>query len=175
MPQQYPKMTMHMNAGDLPSTRFVRYVFKIANGHEKPNAKSIANSSISADIRDLPVLREMCAHLAVRLAGKQKIRERILDMLLDDTPQRACAERRIELYFSAQNDSRIILCKNTVAATVLADNPSLETTKRDKSSHGFGHRIVETIAKSYGGFVDYYEEDGMFCAQILLPMKHTRA
>ena len=82
-----------------------------------------------------------------------------------------CTERRIELYFSAQNDSRIILCKNTVAATVLAENPSLETTKRDKSSHGFGHRIVETIAKSYGGFIDYYEENGMFCVQILLPIK----
>ena len=39
-----------MKCGDFPSTRFALYVRQIANGHEKPKANSIANSSISAVI-----------------------------------------------------------------------------------------------------------------------------
>ena len=39
---------MTMKCGDFPSTRFALYVRQIANGHEKPKANSIANSSISA-------------------------------------------------------------------------------------------------------------------------------
>jgi len=38
---------MNMKYGDLPSTRFALYVRHIANGHEKPNANSIANSNVS--------------------------------------------------------------------------------------------------------------------------------
>ncbi len=39
-----------MNSGDFPSTRFARYVLAIANGQEKPKAKSIANSNDSASM-----------------------------------------------------------------------------------------------------------------------------
>lgn len=76
-------------------------------------------------------------------------------------------EKRIELYFMRQNTNRMIICKNTIGQSILENNRELKTTKKEKAGHGYGHRIVEKIAKDNGGMVDYYEDNGMFCVQIM--------
>ena len=73
--------------------------------------------------------------------------------------------RRIELHFLSRNQTRIIVCKNTISESVLKSNPKLRTTKGDAGGHGLGHKIVRETA------VNYSEEDGMFCVQILLPQR----
>ena len=78
--------------------------------------------------------------------------------------------KRIELYFLKQNQNRIILCKNSIENSVLQSNKELRSTKRG-SEHGYGHKIVATVAEKYGGFVEYLENNGMFCVQIILPDK----
>lgn len=83
-------------------------------------------------------------------------------------------DKRIELMFSCQHDNRIIICKNNIEESVLATNPELNSTKSSTSRHGFGHQIVAEIAKKYNGLVHYFEEDGMFGVQILLPMKSKK-
>ncbi len=80
-------------------------------------------------------------------------------------------EKHIELLFARQKSNRIIVCKNTIASSVLENNKSLKTTKKDKGSHGYGTKIIEKIVSDYGGMIDYYEEFGMFCVQIVLPTK----
>ena len=77
-------------------------------------------------------------------------------------------EKRVEVYFIKQNSSKIILCKNTVDHPVLTANRHLKTTKHGHG-HGYGNRIVESVTGKYGGFVEYSEDNGMFCAQIILP------
>lgn len=79
--------------------------------------------------------------------------------------------KRIELYFFKQNQNRIILCKNSIENSVLQSNKELRSTKRG-NEHGYGHKIVATVAEKYGGFVEYLENDGMFCVQIILPDKN---
>ena len=79
--------------------------------------------------------------------------------------------RRIELHFLSQNQNRIIVCKNTISESVLKNNPKLKTTKEDAGGHGLGHKIVRETVEKYYGFVNYSEEDGMFCVQILLPQR----
>lgn len=79
--------------------------------------------------------------------------------------------RRIELHFLSRNQTRIIVCKNTISESVLKSNPKLRTTKGDAGGHGLGHKIVRETAEKYYGFVNYSEEDGMFCVQILLPQR----
>lgn len=79
-------------------------------------------------------------------------------------------EKRIELYFNQKNNARIIICQNTVSHSVLASNPSLLTTKSQKDEHGLGHKIIAKIVADYNGMLDYYEEDGMFGVQVILPM-----
>lgn len=78
-------------------------------------------------------------------------------------------EKRIEIIFSVENSSRMIIFKNTVGTSVLKTNPNLNSTKKDGASHGYGHKIVEKIVRDYGGMIDYFEEGDMFGVQILLP------
>ncbi len=79
------------------------------------------------------------------------------------------ADKRIELHFFNQNDNRVIICKNSIERSVLADNKELKTSKKQKTGHGFGHQIIQDIAAKYNGFSDFYEENNMFCVQVILP------
>ena len=79
-------------------------------------------------------------------------------------------EKYVELHFLKNNLNRIILCKNSISESVLNTNKELKTTKKN-GTHGYGHKIVSSIADKYGGFVEYIEKDGMFCVQVLLPDK----
>ncbi|MBQ7379595.1 MAG: ATP-binding protein [Clostridia bacterium] len=78
-------------------------------------------------------------------------------------------ERRIELLFLQRKANRIIICKNSIKESVLANNRSLKSTKESSDMHGIGHQIVENTVKKYHGLIDYFEEDGMFGVQIMLP------
>ena len=78
-------------------------------------------------------------------------------------------EKRIEILFSVENASRMIIFKNTIGKSVLKNNPELRSTKKDSSSHGYGHKIVEKIVKDHRGMIDYFEEGDMFGVQIIFP------
>lgn len=80
-------------------------------------------------------------------------------------------EKRIEIVFMLKNNSRIIICKNTVSAPILKNNKHLKSTKKNPEDHGIGHKIVKSVVNKYNGIVDYFEEDEMFGVQIILPEK----
>ena len=79
--------------------------------------------------------------------------------------------KKIELLFMKQNSNRVIICKNTIAESVLVNNRDLNSTKTGGDSHGYGHIIINKIVEDYDGMVEYFEEDGMFGIQVILPMK----
>lgn len=81
-------------------------------------------------------------------------------------------EKRLELHFTSTKNCRIILCKNSVSASILDSNGDLHTTKTDSEFHGLGHIIVEDIVQKYGGFTDYFEENGMFGVQVSIPINN---
>lgn len=60
--------------------------------------------------------------------------------------------------------------KNTIDISVLKENPNLKTTKANSSHHGNGIGIMRDIAAKYDGECDFYEEDGLFCVAIYLPI-----
>lgn len=78
-------------------------------------------------------------------------------------------EKRIELLFLQKNASRIIICKNSVSESVLKNNRLLNSTKASPELHGFGHQIVEKAVSKYKGIIDYFEGNGTFGVQIILP------
>ena len=78
-------------------------------------------------------------------------------------------EKQVELHFLHKNQNRIIICRNTIEKSVLADNENLNSTKNGPN-HGLGHIIIDTIATKYNGFVAYTEKDNLFCVQVTLPM-----
>ena len=71
--------------------------------------------------------------------------------------------------YAREADEVNIFLENSIDQSVLAENPSFETTKDKKDQHGMGHLIVEEQVKRLGGMVEYYEDE-MFCAHIYLPM-----
>lgn len=78
---------------------------------------------------------------------------------------------RIELSFGHKDNYMNIVCKNSVAKSVLQSNPSLITTKNNKSGHGYGLKSVKEIVSKLNGDVSFYEEDGLFVVHIMLQTK----
>ena len=76
----------------------------------------------------------------------------------------------IELSFSKHNNTRIIVCKNSITQSVLKYNRTLQSTKKGHG-HGYGSKIIAEIVKKYNGIVHYFEEENLFGIQIILPDK----
>lgn len=77
-------------------------------------------------------------------------------------------DKQIYLKISSDEYKYIFNLKNTIDESVLKRNPALKTTKREKSSHGYGTKIIRDIARKYHGKCDFYEEDGFFCCSVTL-------
>lgn len=95
----------------------------------------------------------------------------VLDNAME-AQQSVTDEKKIELHFLIRNGYFSIVCKNTIKESVLKTNKELRSTKKDCHDHGLGHQIVQTVATKYGGFVEYFEKDGMFGVQIMLPTEN---
>lgn len=121
-------------------------------------------------------LEDTHVHISNTIADLSDVRDvdlaclmgNMLDNAIEAT--KALDNKRIELLFAMQNSNRIIICKNTIAESVLKTNKELASTKPNRDRHGLGHLIMEKIVKDYNGFVDYFEEDGMFGVEIILPL-----
>lgn len=61
-----------------------------------------------------------------------------------------------------------IVIGNKIEKSVLSVNSSLKTSKSNKEQHGFGIQSVKQIADKYYGMTDFYEQDNMFYADIML-------
>lgn len=77
-------------------------------------------------------------------------------------------DKQIYLKISSDEYKYIFNLKNTIDESVLAKNPHLRTTKKNKSSHGYGTKIICDIARKYHGKYDFYEEEGFFCCSVTL-------
>lgn len=75
----------------------------------------------------------------------------------------------IELSFFKKDFTCNIVCKNSIVKSVLAENPKLETSKKDKNIHGFGITSVKKIADDYSGTVTCFEENDMFGIHFMIP------
>lgn len=60
-----------------------------------------------------------------------------------------------------------ILIKNRIEKSVLETNPELNTVKGNFQSHGYGVKQIKEITEKYDGIIDIYEENNMFCVNIL--------
>lgn len=74
----------------------------------------------------------------------------------------------IELAISKVKSMTYIAVKNSIAESVLLNNPDLKTDKKNKSEHGFGVKSIKQIAKKYNGSIEFKEESGMFIAEVWL-------
>ncbi|MDR1135638.1 MAG: GHKL domain-containing protein [Clostridiales Family XIII bacterium] len=61
-----------------------------------------------------------------------------------------------------------ILMTNSISESVLSKNRGLLSTKNNKAIHGYGIKNMKKIVDKYNGMIDFFEDGGMFCCEILL-------
>ena len=64
--------------------------------------------------------------------------------------------------------------QNKIEKSVLNENSSLNTTKKDTSSHGIGHKSVKRTMQKVGGALKYYETGDLFCAEACVPINKIK-
>ena len=95
----------------------------------------------------------------------------LLGNLLDNALEAAekSEEKSITLSVDEKERYASVLIKNSIDQSVLQENPELVTTKGDSSRHGIGLKSAHMMAEKQEGMLQFYEEDGAFCAHVLLP------
>lgn len=76
-----------------------------------------------------------------------------------------CEDRYIHLAVKKQLDMLCIFCENPYSGII---SPDHVTSKSDKSSHGFGIKRIEQLAKKHGGIVKISAENGIFSISVLI-------
>lgn len=64
-------------------------------------------------------------------------------------------------------------CKlyNSIAGSVLKENPEMKSDKKDSGHHGYGMKSIRCIVEKYNGIYKNSEENDVFIQQILLMIK----
>lgn len=93
----------------------------------------------------------------------------LLNNLLDNAIEAATRAEQKKIAVSIVNRKGFdtINVKNSIAETVLTNNPSLRSTK-EEPGHGLGMLQIRKIVEKYDGILDIYEENGMFAVQVIL-------
>lgn len=63
-----------------------------------------------------------------------------------------------------------ILMSNSAESAVLEHNPTLETTKKDKTKHGFGVKTIQEITDKHRGMCSFQSQKNEFIADIWLQL-----
>ena len=77
-------------------------------------------------------------------------------------------QKMIKLDIRREVQTTIVSMKNSIDSPVLSVNPTLQSNKSDTTNHGYGTKIIRDIAAKYKGYVDFYEENGFFCCNVIL-------
>ena len=100
----------------------------------------------------------------------------MLSNLLDNAIE-ACEKNpsnaQILLTISEEAGYYRLVVRNTIAASVLKKNQELKTEKANKKLHGWGLRSVTDLVSNRNGLIDFYEKEGMFYVDILLPIEEN--
>lgn len=82
-------------------------------------------------------------------------------------------ENLIQLRAGKFRDFLSIVCENSIRknqAKYVVSSREIQTTKPDKSRHGYGIKNVKNIVRKYGGEYSIQVRDGMFCFSIIVPL-----
>lgn len=95
----------------------------------------------------------------------------IIGNLLDNAVEN-CSPPEKKIFLSIENKANIyfIEVKNSIDNSILFNNPTLCTTKTDKSNHGFGLKSIYSVLKKYHGQINIFEEYNYFIVRIVIPI-----
>ena len=96
----------------------------------------------------------------------------LLGNILDNSIEASRKEENpfIEVTIKRKRNYDTILVKNHISSSVLKSNKFLETSKNDSDNHGIGMKQIKEITEKYDGILDIYEENEMFCVNVMIPI-----
>lgn len=93
----------------------------------------------------------------------------LLGNLLENAGEHISGENKEVVFSMIQKDELLFIhVSNTISQSVLAANSSLATEKPDTDAHGFGVSSIKRIAAKYDGHAEFYEQNELFCADVLM-------
>lgn len=97
----------------------------------------------------------------------------LLGNILDNAIEACGREEQpfLEVTIKKKRNYDTILVKNHISTSVLKTNTSLDTSKTDTDNHGIGMKQIKEITEKYEGILDIYEEQGMFCVNVMIPIE----
>lgn len=64
----------------------------------------------------------------------------------------------------------VIIITNSIPSSIIKNNPSLITTKKDKEHHGLGLLTIRDVVEKYDGILNFSEENLCFSADVRLKL-----
>lgn len=77
-------------------------------------------------------------------------------------------ERVMEVTVRESAGTTEIRLENSIAGSILEDNPGLQSRKPEQEAHGFGMETIYGVVEAYRGSYVCFEEDGRFVQEIIL-------
>ena len=87
--------------------------------------------------------------------------------------EKLSSEKTIDIEVGIRQSFFVLSISNACASTPIKRNGSIRTTKKDKLLHGIGLQNVSVTAEKYGGVLITDYSNGVFCADVRLPVKQT--
>lgn len=95
----------------------------------------------------------------------------ILDNAISYLSKNKVKSNEINFSTGYEGSYSVIKCRNNILDSVLFNNPSLKTDKKDKDNHGKGITIINSIAHKYNGDVIIKERNKEFIITVILDNK----
>lgn len=92
----------------------------------------------------------------------------ILDNTISYLSKNKVKNNEINFSTGYEGSYSVIKCRNNILDSVLFNNPSLKTDKKDKDNHGKGITIINSIAHKYNGDVIIKERNKEFIITVIL-------
>lgn len=92
----------------------------------------------------------------------------ILDNAISYLSKNKVKNNEINFSTGYEGSYSIIKCRNNILDSVLFNNPSLKTDKKDKDNHGKGITIINSIAHKYNGDIIIKERNKEFIITVIL-------
>ncbi len=95
----------------------------------------------------------------------------ILSNLLDNAieAEKGLPDPDIKVIIQKQGGYVQFMIQNRIMHSVLENNPSLLTSKRESKYHGYGIANARDLLSKHDGMMDFYESCGYFICRILFP------
>lgn len=92
----------------------------------------------------------------------------LLDNAIEACIKDSMEKPMIELYITNNKNYLNIILSNTISYSILANNPKLVTSKKNKLNHGLGMLTIKDIVEKHNGMINIFEENSKFISDIWL-------